>query len=84
MANYFQTDDRDDYFASLSKDKKPKVKPFYDIAKDGMIIHKSIPNYKCLSFTKTLVDKTRKQLQNNKWMQYLIELGYSINKVKQI
>ncbi len=81
---YFQTDDRDDYFASLSKDKKTRVKVFYDISKNDLVIHKSIPNYKCLSFTKTLIDKTRKQLKNNKWMQELINLGYTITKTKQI
>ncbi len=81
---YFQTDDLDDYFASLSKDKKPRTKVFYNITKDDLMIHKSIPNYKCLSFTKTLIDKTRKQLKNNKWMQELINLGYTVTNVKQV
>jgi hypothetical protein len=31
---YFQTDDRDDYFATLSKNKKLRIKPTYSIFKD--------------------------------------------------
>lgn len=75
---YFQTDDRDDYFASLSKDKKPRVKATYNITKDGMLFFLSIKGYKGITFTKTLCDLTRKQLANNNWIKVLEEKGYKV------
>ena len=75
---YFQTDDRDDYFASLSKDKKPRVKATYSIFKDGALVMKNIKAHNGITFSKTLCDLTRKQLSNSYWIVFLEEKGYTI------
>jgi len=75
---YFQTDDRDDYFATLSKNKKLRIKPTYSIFKDDKIILNNELGYKCITFTKTLVNMTRKELSHNNWKNVLINLGYII------
>ena len=75
---YFQTDDRDDYFASLSKEKKTRVKATYNITKDGMLFFLSAKGYNGITFTKTLCSLTRKQLANNNWIKVLEEKGYKV------
>lgn len=77
MANYFQTDDRDDFFESLSKNKKERKKDLFTIQYDGTIILKDVRSYKGVTFTKTLINKTRKELGNT-WKEELQNLGYSI------
>ncbi len=75
---YFQTDDRDDYFASLSKNKKPRVKSTYSVYKDERVILKHIMGYNGITFTKTLSPLTRKQLKNSNWIKVLEEKGYIV------
>lgn len=75
---YFQTDDRDDYFASLSKEKKPRIKATYSIFKDDDLILKNIKGYNGITFTKTLCVLTRKELSNNHWIKALEEKGYKV------
>lgn len=75
---YFQTDDRDDYFASLSKEKKPRIKATYSVFRDENIILKKIRGYNGITFTKTLCDLTRKELSNNNWIKVLEQKGYKV------
>jgi hypothetical protein len=73
---YFQTDDRDDYFATLSKNKPLREKLLFNIMYEGKMILECVEGYKCITFTKTLVKKTRKDLSCGRWKLELIYLGY--------
>ena len=77
---YFQTDDRDDYFATLNKNKPNKPKCKYNIIKDDKIIKCMIYGYNGITFTKTLINKSRKELSNNNWIKELELLGYIIER----
>lgn len=80
MANYFQTDDRDDYLAQFGSDKPPRAKSLYDITLDGVTLLQSVMGYRGVTFCKTLVAKTRKEL-GGCWQEELTRLGYTVRKI---
>lgn len=78
MANYFQTDDRDDYFSQFDKPSKPKNTVLYTVLLNDAVILNKVKGYKGITFTKTLVDKTRKSLNAGRWIKQLKQLNYTI------
>lgn len=80
MANYFQTDDRDDYFNQFSSNKVRKPKSVYNISINNTIILTSILSYKGVTFTKTLINKTRRELRFC-WKEELERLNYKVEKI---
>lgn len=78
MANYYQTDDRDDYFNSLDRSKRsPTTVSVID--PKGIMLFKSVQTWEVRQYYK---DSYAKPGDNGKkvWRQKLTELGYTITK----
>lgn len=74
---YFQTDDRDDYFASLQKDRKPSATSLNLLDKNGNVVLKKVKYWKIRNYYK---DKYIADGGNGKriWKEELIKRGYQI------
>lgn len=74
---YFQTDDRDDYFASLEKERKPCATSLNLLDKDGNTVLKNVKYWKIRNYYKEtyIIDGG-----NGKriWKDELIKRGYQI------
>ena len=79
MANYFQTDDRDDYFATLGKDRKPRS----NYTKYAVMIENTLiiegDAYTCKLFCKRLFGLSGKQVKYGKWRDVFKNKGYFIS-----
>ena len=76
--NYLQTDDRDDYFASLSKSRKQKIGQIkYTISKDGIVLLNDF-SPKIKSGVKKLLGLTEQFIRHGKWKQIVKEKGYEL------
>lgn len=83
MFNYYQTDDRDDYFATLGNNKVRKPTPLYNLTLNGELIFESVEQYRIKQFAKKKYNLTGKQVKYGLFKQYLIDDGYIIDKLKQ-
>jgi hypothetical protein len=77
--NYYQTDDRDSYFASMGKNRTTRrKKQHYTITdSDGKIVFELVSNIKAIGFVRDLYNTTRRKIRDN-WKELLIQKGYSI------
>jgi len=77
MANYFQTDDRDDYLSQFDNKRAPTNVTVIDPI--GNTIFKSVPTWKVRAYYKKMYCKPG---ENGKkvWREKLTELGFLIRK----
>jgi len=78
---YFQTDDRDDYFASLGGNNI-RVKPTFEISLDGVVAATAITSQGCRKFVRDNLGLKDKFLKDGKWKQFLLDAGYQIVNLK--
>lgn len=79
---YFQTDDRDDYFASLDSNRGPKVYPTFRISKDGVIVHASILGKHAAAWAKGTFKVTSRYVERGRWKDLATENGYLVENLK--
>ena len=80
--NYLQTDDRDDYFASLRpRNRENRTHAFHTITdKEGNVLLKGLSG-PCISFTKKRLNLTKSQVRPI-WKDLLTKDGLTITTIR--
>jgi hypothetical protein len=79
---YFQTDDRDDYFATLGGNGAANVPPTFKITKEGVVIHESILGSHAREWAKKEFDTTSKHVKCARWKIVATNAGYVVENLK--
>lgn len=79
---YFQTDDRDDYFDSLKKNKPERAPTVYEISKDGELLFTGL-SYQCKVFCRKLFQVPGSKVKHGKWRDLLTSEKYEFKIIVQ-
>ena len=75
---YFQTDDRDDYFASMHKEKKQRK--YFTLKKDGVVIQQFQQSYCLTGFLKTLrTDESQRISKHDDLVEVCKTFGFELS-----
>lgn len=79
--NYLQTDDRDDYFASIQNNKEKKERPIYNLLNEKGEIIKSGNSGILNRYVRETFGLTARFGKKGRWKDFIKEKGFTLEKL---